>query len=343
MRFSARNRRAAFTLVELLVVIAIIGVLVSLLLPAVQAAREAARRMQCSNNMKQLGIALHNYHDTHNRFPPQAIYGPGAPPYTMPSHHTWVVMILPFMEQQPLYDNINKNAPIFPQILPNGQPVVAQQVASLRCPSDAGRRDVAQTGGLAVTNYAGSEGYHWWSTAVVGNSAPWNLGVDPIIRTADLSGVFTILQTRTMADIADGTSNTIFLGETDSMGHGGGPFNTTGTGLRRVGTPVFRTALVSTPHAGWHGNEGGAANTVGPDGGPQTGGMWFRNHSFTPTYLTAWGINTEWPGTSSYHPGGIMAGFGDGSVSFIQENIAWQTYLKLNAIADNHTMIDPRR
>src|SRR5690606_38053277 len=128
-----------FTLVELLVVIAIIGVLVSLLLPAVQAAREAARRTQCSNNMKQLGLALHNYHDTHGRFPPQAIYGPGAPPYTLPYHHTWMVMILPFIEQQPLYDAIDKRLPIFPQLLPTGQPIRSAQVAAFRCPSDAGR------------------------------------------------------------------------------------------------------------------------------------------------------------------------------------------------------------
>jgi hypothetical protein len=318
-------------------------VLVSLLLPAVQAAREAARRMQCSNNMKQLGLALHNYHDTHGRFPPQAIYGPGAPPYTLPYHHTWMVMILPFIEQQPLYDAIDKRLPIFPQLLPTGQPIISAQISAFRCPSDAGRQDVDQTGGMSITNYSGSEGYHWWPSATIGNWAPWNLQGDPIVRTADLSGVMTITHSRRMADVTDGTSNTIFLGETDSMGHGGGPFNTTGRGFRRAGTPVFRPALVAFPHTGWQGNEAGQQNTVRADGQPQVPGQWFVNHSFTPTYLTAWGINTEWPGTSSYHPGGIMAGYGDGSVSFLFEGIDWGTYLKLNAIADGHTMIDPRQ
>jgi prepilin-type N-terminal cleavage/methylation domain-containing protein len=108
-----RSFRRGFTLVELLVVIAIIGILIALLLPAVQAAREAARRSQCLNNIRQIGLALHNYHDTTKSFPTVAVMGgdPGTPnaqggrDYTQPYHHTWLVMILPFMEQGPLYDN----------------------------------------------------------------------------------------------------------------------------------------------------------------------------------------------------------------------------------------------
>ena len=97
------SRERGFTLVELLVVIAIIGVLVALLLPAVQAAREAARRMSCTNNSKQIGLALQNYHDTHKTFPPEAIYGngvyPGIGSKEGPYHYTWCFMILPFIEQ----------------------------------------------------------------------------------------------------------------------------------------------------------------------------------------------------------------------------------------------------
>src|SRR5688572_25384501 len=93
-----KRNRSAFTLVELLVVIAIIGVLVALLLPAVQAAREAARRMQCSNNLKQLALALHNYEGTYKTFPPAGIDS---------NQMSWVVMLLPFIEQQPLFGNFN--------------------------------------------------------------------------------------------------------------------------------------------------------------------------------------------------------------------------------------------
>jgi len=119
--------KRGFTLVELLVVIAIIGILIALLLPAVQAAREAARRSQCTNNMKQVGLALQNYHDTYKSFPPGVIWGMGcmgvgvsgdtgqdvcpasaSPPPAF--HHTWNAMVLPFLEQKPLYDTINFKA-----------------------------------------------------------------------------------------------------------------------------------------------------------------------------------------------------------------------------------------
>ncbi|GIW92533.1 MAG: hypothetical protein KatS3mg110_0574 [Pirellulaceae bacterium] len=100
-------RRKGFTLVELLVVIAIIGILVSLLLPAVQAAREASRRMACSNNLKQLALAVHNYHDTYKVFPPGGIT-PG-PCCSTPSAGTWTLFILPFLEQQTVADQYNFN------------------------------------------------------------------------------------------------------------------------------------------------------------------------------------------------------------------------------------------
>jgi prepilin-type N-terminal cleavage/methylation domain-containing protein len=104
---SSSRKRIGFTLVELLVVIAIIGILVALLLPAVQAAREAARRMSCGNNLKQIGLSCHNYHDTYKTFPPGNIT-PGNCCGT-PSAATWTLFILPFLEQQPLHDRYNFN------------------------------------------------------------------------------------------------------------------------------------------------------------------------------------------------------------------------------------------
>ncbi len=125
------------------------------------------------------------------------------------------------------------------------------------------------------------------------------------------------------------------------MGFGGGPIRTCGTGLRRTGAPVFHSAFVGTAHAGWGANESGA-NCVNVDGSAKSSGTWFRNHSFTPTFIAAWGPNASWHGPSSYHPGGIQVTMGDGSVSFISETIDYGTWLKLNAMADAHNFIDPR-
>ncbi len=129
------NVRPAFTLVELLVVIAIIGVLVALLLPAIQSAREAARRAQCTNQLKQLGLALHNYHDVHRTFPPSGLHnrdGHGASATSSSWGPSWIVMTLPFLEQEALYsqydfsltrarDGVNRT-------------VVGVEIPSLRCP-----------------------------------------------------------------------------------------------------------------------------------------------------------------------------------------------------------------
>ncbi len=336
--------RAAFTLVELLVVIAIIGVMVGLLLPAVQSAREAARRMSCQNNMKQVGLALHNYHDTYNTFPPSAVWGPGKAPFTMPYHHTWTVMILPFIEQQSLYNSIDNKLPIWGQLLPNGDQVVSQEVPTLRCPSDGGTRGIDDTHGIAVTNYSGSEGYHWHPNATFAPDQFPELAGDPFTNASDFSGLFTVTRTHRMRDIIDGTSNSIVVSETDSAGFGGGPIRTVGSGVRRAGGGrVFRASLVATAHAGWAGNESGT-NTVDVDGNAKSSGTWFRSspHTYTPTYLSAWGPNAEWHGPSSYHPGGVQSLYGDGSVAFITESVNYGTWVKINAIADGNTSLDPR-
>ena len=136
------NRRSAFTLVELLVVIAIIGILVGLLLPAVQAAREAARRMQCSNNLKQLGLALHTYHDVHNALPwSTTYYGPDGT-YETNRGWAWSAMLLPFIEQGAAYNQINFGDYI--PTNPGNLAVIAHAVPGAVCPSDT----VAHTGYL---------------------------------------------------------------------------------------------------------------------------------------------------------------------------------------------------
>lgn len=136
------KKSGGFTLVELLVVIAIIGVLVGLLLPAVQAAREAARRMQCSNNLKQLGLALHNYHDTHNKFPSAQYFCRSDMPCTTgrPTWKQgwfWSASVLPFMEQGNMFASLRMDLDLFHPLNFN---LVATNLPSFGCPSDASRQ-----------------------------------------------------------------------------------------------------------------------------------------------------------------------------------------------------------
>ncbi len=181
-----RKSRYAFTLVELLVVIAIIGILVGLLLPAVQAAREAARRMQCTNNLKQLGLAWHNYHDAHKRFP----FGSGGttPPSGSPGYSA-VSLLLPYIEQTPLYNSIDFRLPLTSA---TNAPARLQVVPAFLCPSDKPNPQ-PQSGG--AINYMGNKGsLHWWS--------------DP-----SQTGLFLHFRSFRFSDIIDGTSNTAAFSE----------------------------------------------------------------------------------------------------------------------------------
>ncbi|HPM82870.1 MAG TPA: DUF1559 domain-containing protein [Candidatus Anammoximicrobium sp.] len=209
----SRRSRIGFTLVELLVVIAIIGILVALLLPAIQAAREAARRTQCVNNLKQIGVGMHNHHDTLKSFPP------GMGPYGC-CWGTWQVLILRYMEQGIMTDeyiNWGGNDTTVVQVggttytgtrygaAPNTTNVTTKRFASFTCPSD---RPNAPIGGITSHNYA------------------VNFGNTDYGRTANLNGVvhrggpFSIakytaepFKGKVMADIIDGTSNTMMVGE----------------------------------------------------------------------------------------------------------------------------------
>ncbi len=326
--------RWAFTLVELLVVIAIIGVLVALLLPAVQAAREAARRSSCSNNLKQIGLALHNYHDSFNAFPRAVTWGGGTTTPQLPYHHTWITSILPFIEQRPLYDSINHDAPAW------SQPHVALQVKNFLCPSD-GQLQSANAHNLAITNYAGSEGYHWWSDAMIGAWPPWDsLGfTNP---AGDYNGVFTVNKNRTMANFLDGTSQTIMVGEKNSTGYKGahavGPDirSWMGTGIPRPanGEAVFCAAFVGS--AGF-GLPGASGQYKTPDNSSTLTENWFRAgpHAFNPTYITAWGANSEWAAPGSLHPAEMVGyAFGDGAVKFLPATMDYKAFFMLHGISD---------
>ncbi|MFO0886063.1 MAG: DUF1559 domain-containing protein [Pirellulales bacterium] len=344
MSQNAFARRRGFTLVELLVVIAIIGVLVALLLPAIQTAREAARRSSCSNNLRQTGLALQNYHDTFKTFPPSGFYGrpnsSGGNPQ-LAYHHTWVTAILPFLEQKPLYDAINFNLPAFNQTIAiNGvnTPLQSVEVPTMRCPSDAGYKngEQSQTHGFSVTNYAAgrSEGYHWWLHRPHRSwwpSWPQHLG--------DYAGLFALTRTNGLRDVTDGTSNTIAVCEVDSYSYCCGSWDAGGSGRRRlrVGESVTRTPLVFLAHTGIVGNEGGQLYQE-VDGGNHAPNTWFRAgpNMYCPTYITAAAVQSEWVTASSTHGGGIVQ-FArcDGSVSGVNKNLQIGVWIIINGIQDN--------
>jgi prepilin-type N-terminal cleavage/methylation domain-containing protein len=211
----SRHRRA-FTLVELLVVIAIIGVMVALLLPAVQAAREAARRMQCGNNFKQIGLAIHNYESTFRNLP---IGWNGLTSSAQNTTFRWsyLAAILPFIEAANVYDQLDLSLTLYPPgggqpPRPQHVPTISQPIPTFLCPSDSGRlistNDVFDS---APTNYVACFG-----SGINNVSDPSDDGM--MDERAD--GIFSSMRWRRLSDCIDGTSNTVAVSET-LIGAGG--------------------------------------------------------------------------------------------------------------------------
>jgi len=329
-----RKRFPAFTLVELLVVIAIIGILVSLLLPAVQAAREAARRMQCSNNLKQYGLACHNYHDTFKTFPMGGVGGWAANDrYKL----SWQARVIPFMEQANIFNALDftKINPV--DILINGRPLVSIGPPYARCPSDASPQTNTQrvNDGVAPLSrgaprfngsYSGSLGPQSTPSANGACNQWQQFRLDPNPSTnrshcdcpdkACAQGVFcrglwgTGLAF-TLADISDGTSNTIAIGEVlaNCQSHAEwGFWHYDGINSAHAGTlvPINNFTTCNNPRIGQPTHPACTANT---------------NWNF------AWGFK-------SYHPGGAQFALADGSVQFIAQTVDHTTYQRLGARAD---------
>jgi prepilin-type N-terminal cleavage/methylation domain-containing protein len=227
--FRRGDARKGFTLVELLVVIAIIGVLVALLLPAVQAARESANRMQCQNNLKQMGLALHNHHDTYKRLPAGFLSYSNYASISSVEHDGttwdaepgwgWGAQLLPFLEQNPLADQIDLQQPLWATAY---RPLIAQELSVFLCPSSAGPSGsfvasdasgapVSTSGGqvtLARSHYVASHGQEeCWGE---GGGPSGGLNGDAA-KVAD--GPFFRNSKTNFAKVTDGLSNTIFLGE----------------------------------------------------------------------------------------------------------------------------------
>ena len=314
---SLTRRPHGFTLIELLVVIAIIAILIALLLPAVQQAREAARRSTCKNNLKQIGLALHNYHDTHRTFPPGWVSQLEAE-IDNQGQWAWGAFILPFMDQAGLYNAIQIDSGLsLAAALSNAsvRDALLKPQPAFRCPSDDGKdmadnRKIGDNAATPVLRDTPRSNY------VAANNS-MNMGLDdddnssPNTDGARANGCFYRNSRTRMKDIVDGTSNTILVGERASE-----LLRSTGTVAPCNAATIvgIRYEDASMAALAWFNGSGQSFVMFGADIAINGDGRVRNASNYDTNNHCGRGIN-------SFHEGGCHVLLGDGSVRFISENV----------------------
>ena len=328
-----RGGKSGFTLIELLVVIAIIAVLIALLLPAVQQAREAARRTQCKNNLKQIGLAMHNYHDVYGQFAltmwmspwsPATDYTGGVNDWGNGSQGSWLVRLLPYIDQAPLFnqmDFLDRNNNRFETKVANGKRLSAVAISAFVCPSDTNGVSAGDAN-YAKSNYAISSGNSRMNTQGdcgrndLGNT--FGLGVWHHAE-GDRPATFSGIGGRgpwaaKIAQISDGTSNVIMSGE---------------------------VVPECTDHqwAGWMHWNNNWSTTTAPVNWP-THCQGRRRVTESIPGCHDWNDHGYSQGFKSNHTGGVHVVLCDGAVKFIGDSIDWVTYQKLGDRRDGQVVGD---
>jgi prepilin-type N-terminal cleavage/methylation domain-containing protein len=332
-------RSRAFTLIELLVVIAIIAILVALLLPAVQQAREAARRSSCKNNMKQIALGLHNYHGVHKTFPQgQSRNGPGRGA-TWCCGGNWRVHVLPYIDQTTVYNEIRWDGSYsfgastnYARYAGGAEVLAGITVPGFVCPSsplDPNDTSVVNNPQRGQTHhYVGISG-----TLGVGQGGNRNTDYGGVVRG---NGILGVQRHSELKHVTDGTSNTIMVAEQSAQ------VNIDGT----------HRNLSSNYYGGWSGFAGRLVTDLTParTGRPHWGAgttclRYPINHGVServargsiPGADRTWDFNTI---VNSFHTGGIHVGLADGSARFISENVDFATLQRLCSMNDNEVIND---